>query len=67
MDPDSLTQAITATTDDLPKLSEDQRRRLMAACNGLIGAIENPVEATLRIMFGVRRQDLYDPTSFSAG
>ena len=50
----SLTKdIIAATAGSLGPLDETQRTELLAACDKLKGTLEDPLEMTSRILFGV--------------
>jgi hypothetical protein len=50
-----LTKQLLALSGSLPiEISNEERETLMAACEKAKLALESPLEATVRFMFGVR-------------
>lgn len=54
MDASELVKHIHHAADQsISVLKEDERACLLAACEKLKGALESPIEATVRFIFGV--------------
>ena len=60
MDASELVKHIQNAADQSPSaLKEDERARLLAACEKLKGRLESPLEATVRFIFGVPHNPFY--------